>query len=181
MLFLPAAVHQSRNDFRWKRLASGDFFRRGRRSRTQTWSSEETSPGDPSTQVVFASYHEYLLKRVPDLAGRRRFLLSLYVPLIMRMLGQAAFCAPESRQFLRDMFADVRMLCDDTGLMNRVAKLMWRICKINGDASRYRNEPQRQHVVAGRRGGLSERRSASLRSAERLVEDLLLFDSVHLR
>ena len=97
MLFLPAAVHQSRNDFRWKRLASGDFFRRGRRSRTQTWSSEETSPGDPSTQVVFASYHEYLLKRVPDLAGWRRFLLSLYVPLIMRMLGQAVFCAPESR------------------------------------------------------------------------------------
>jgi hypothetical protein len=85
-----------------------------------------------------------------DLAGRKRFLLSLYVPLIMRMLGQAAFCAPQSRQFLRDMFADVRMLCYDTGLMNRVAKLMWRIC-------------------------------ASLRSAERLVDDLLLFDSVHLR
>jgi hypothetical protein len=55
------------------------------------------------------------------------------------------------------------MLCYDTGLMNRTAKLMWRICKINGDASRYRNEPQRQHVVAGRRAGLSERRSASLR------------------
>jgi hypothetical protein len=87
MLFLPAAVHQSRNDFRWKRLVNGDFFRRGRRSRTQTWSSEETSPGDPSTQALLASYHEYLLKRVPDLAGQKRFLLSLYVPLIMRMLG----------------------------------------------------------------------------------------------
>jgi hypothetical protein len=51
------------------------------------------------------------------------------------------------------MFADVRMLCYDTGLMNRAAKLMWRICKIDGDASRYRNEPQRRHVVAARRGG----------------------------
>lgn len=53
------------------------------------------------------------------------------------------------------------MLCYDTGLMNRAAKLMWRICKINGEPSRYRNDTQRQHVVA-RRGGLSEPRSASL-------------------
>jgi hypothetical protein len=114
--------------------------------------------------------HEYLLKRVPDLARWKRFLLSLYVPVIMRMLGQAVvkpskafwrefhiprkvrkqlfFHAPESRQFLRDMFADVRMLCYDTGLMNRAARLLWRICKIDGEPSRYRGEPQRQHVAA---------------------------------
>ena len=119
--------------------------------------------------------HEYLLKRVPNLPRWQRFFLSLYVPVITRMLGQAVvipprafwrefhiprkvrkelfFCAPESGHFPRDMFADVRMLCYDTGLMNRAAKLMWRICKIDGDASRYRNEPQRQHVVAARRGG----------------------------
>ena len=58
------------------------------------------------------------------------------------------FRAPESRQMLRDMFADVRMLCNDTGLMNPVAKLVWRICRIDGRPSRYRSEPQRQHVVA---------------------------------
>jgi len=40
----------------------------------------------------------------------------------------------------------VRMLCDETGLMNPAAKLMWRICKINGEPSRYRSEPQRQHL-----------------------------------
>ena len=57
------------------------------------------------------------------------------------------FGTPEARQFLRDMFGDVRMLCHETGLMNPLAKLIWRICKINGDASRYRSEPQRQHVV----------------------------------
>jgi len=45
------------------------------------------------------------------------------------------------------MFGDVRMLSEETGLMNPVAKLIWRICKIDGDASRYRSEPQRQHVV----------------------------------
>jgi hypothetical protein len=49
---------------------------------------------------------------------------------------------------LRDMFGDVRMLCNDTGLINPIAKLVWRICKIDGRPSRYRSEPQRQHVVA---------------------------------
>ena len=49
---------------------------------------------------------------------------------------------------LRDMFGDVRMLCHDTGLINPIAKLVWRICKIDGRPSRYRSEPQRQHVVS---------------------------------
>jgi len=57
------------------------------------------------------------------------------------------FKSPESRKMLRDMFGDVRMLCEETGLMNPFAKLMWRICRINGGASRYRSEPQRQHLV----------------------------------
>jgi hypothetical protein len=43
------------------------------------------------------------------------------------------------------MYGDVRMLCDDVGLMNPVALLLWRICKINGQPSRYRGEPQRAH------------------------------------
>ena len=123
---------------------------------------------EEARHISFA--HEYLRKRVPDLARWKRFLVSLYVPVIMRMLGQGLvkppkafwrqfgiprkvkrelfFRAPESRQFLRDMFADIRMLCYDAGLMNRVARLLWRICKINGEPSRYRGEPQRQHVAA---------------------------------
>jgi hypothetical protein len=32
-------------------------------------------------------------------------------------------------------------------LMNPLAKLIWRICKIDGKPSRYRSEPQRQHLV----------------------------------
>ena len=62
------------------------------------------------------------------------------------MRKELFFRSPESRRFLRDMFGDVRMLCDDTGLMNPAAKLMWRICKIDGEPSRYRSEPQRQHL-----------------------------------
>ena len=46
------------------------------------------------------------------------------------------------------MFADVRMLCHETGLMNPIAKILWRICKINGAPSRPRSEPQRQHLVS---------------------------------
>jgi hypothetical protein len=46
------------------------------------------------------------------------------------------------------MFGDIRMLCSDLGLMNPVARTMWRVCRINGPASRYRSEPQRANVPA---------------------------------
>jgi hypothetical protein len=123
---------------------------------------------EEARHISFA--HEYLRKRVPHLSRFKRFWLSLYVPLTMRVLCSAIivpprafwkefdiprsvrkeifFSSPESRKMLRDMFGDVRMLCKDTGLMNPVAKLIWRICRINGDASRYRSEPQRQHLVS---------------------------------
>ncbi len=122
---------------------------------------------EEARHISFA--HEYLRKRVPVMGRWQRFVLSLHVPIIMRVLCQAIvvpprsfwkefdiprsvkkeifFGSPDARQFLRDMFGDVRMLSEETGLMNPLAKLIWRICKINGDASRYRSEPQRQHVV----------------------------------
>jgi P-aminobenzoate N-oxygenase AurF len=122
---------------------------------------------EEARHISFA--HEYLRTRLPHLPRTQRFVLSLYVPLVMRVLCQAIvvpprsfwkefgiprsvrkelfFRSPSSRQFLRDMFGDVRMLCHDTGLMNPLARLMWRICKIDGRPSRYRSEPARQHVV----------------------------------
>ncbi len=123
---------------------------------------------EEARHISFA--HEYLRKRLPHLPRRKRFWLSLYVPVVMRVLCSAIivpprafwkefdiprsvrkevfFSSPESRQMLRDMFADVRMLCHDTGLINPIAKILWRICKIDGRPSRYRSEPARQHVVA---------------------------------
>jgi hypothetical protein len=123
---------------------------------------------EEARHISFA--HEYLRKRVPLLPRRQRFWLSLTVPLTMRILCSAIivpprafwqefdiprsvrkevfFRSPESRQMLRDMFGDVRMLCHDTGLMNPFAKIIWRLCKIDGKPSRYRSEPARQHVVA---------------------------------
>ncbi|MGB8406815.1 MAG: diiron oxygenase [Mycobacterium sp.] len=122
---------------------------------------------EEARHISFA--HEYLHKRVPDLSRWKKFWLSLFVPVTMRVLCSAIvvpprafwktfdiprsvrnelfFDAPESRMFLRNMFSDVRMLSYDTGLMNPIAKLMWKICKIDGPPSRYRSEPQRQHVV----------------------------------
>ncbi|MEU0494847.1 diiron oxygenase [Mycobacterium sp. NPDC006124] len=123
---------------------------------------------EEARHISFA--HEYLRKRVPNLPRAKRFWLSLYVPVVMRVLCSAIivpprafwkefdiprsvrkeifFKSPESRKMLRDMFGDVRMLCKETGLMNPFAKLIWRICRIDGDASRYRSEPQRQHLVS---------------------------------
>ena len=122
---------------------------------------------EEARHISFA--HEYLRKRLPRLSRRQRFWLSLHVPLIMRVLCQAIlvpprgffrqfaiprsvrkelfFRAPESREMLRDIFADVRMLCYDTDLMSPPARLMWRLCKIGGPPSRFRSEPQRRHAV----------------------------------
>lgn len=122
---------------------------------------------EEARHISFA--HEYLRKRLPHLRRGQRLLLSLNVPIIMRVLCQAIlvpprsffrqfgiprevrkelfFDSPESRQLLRDVFADVRMLCYDTGLMNPLAKLIWRICKIDGPPSRFRSEPQRRHIA----------------------------------
>jgi hypothetical protein len=120
---------------------------------------------EEARHISFA--HEYLHRRVPRLTWLSRLWLSLYVPVVMRMLGQAMIVPPrsffrefdiprsvrkelysgaaDSRQTLRNMFGDIRMLCYELGLMNPFALLMWRACRINGDASRYRSEPQRAH------------------------------------
>jgi P-aminobenzoate N-oxygenase AurF len=121
---------------------------------------------EEARHISFAD--QFLSKRVPRMTRRSRFTLSLYVPIVMRALCQAIvvpsrgffwkfdiprsvrkevfFDAPESRQALRDMYGDVRMLCEDVGLMNPLSLLLWRICKIGGEPSRYRGEPQRSRV-----------------------------------
>jgi hypothetical protein len=118
---------------------------------------------EEARHIAFA--HEYLRKRVPDMVRRSRFVLSLYVPIVMRVLCQAIlvpprsffrhfhmprsvrkesfFGSPDSRQVMSDMFGDIRMLCHETGLMNPAARVMWRICKIDGRPSRYRRELHR--------------------------------------
>jgi P-aminobenzoate N-oxygenase AurF len=118
---------------------------------------------EEARHISFAD--QFLSKRVPQMVRRSRFTLSLYVPIVMRVLYRAIvvpprsffrqfdipravrkevfFNGPCSRQASRDMYADVRMLCGNVGLMNPLALMLWRVCKINGQPSRYRGEPQR--------------------------------------
>ena len=46
-----------------------------------------------------------------------------------------------SQKVLRDLFADVRMLAEDIGLMNPVSRRIWKLLKIDGRPARFRGEP----------------------------------------
>ena len=107
--------------------------------------------------------HQYVEHRAPRLRRHERFVLSLAFPVIMRWLCDAILVPskqarkdmgiprsvvkdvywrrPESRRMLRDLFADVRMLAENAGMMNRVSRLLWRLLKIDGRPSRFRSQP----------------------------------------
>jgi len=146
-----------------------DMLREGRPSHPIAEKVMAIHVAEEARHISFG--HEYLRKRVPRMWRHSRFWLSLYVPVVMRVLCQAIvvpprsfvkefdmprsvrkelfFGAPDSREALRDMFGDIRMLCHDVKLMNPVARLMWRVCGIDGRPSRYRSEPPRPHLPAG--------------------------------
>ena len=89
--------------------------------------------------------HQYVEHKAPRLKRHQRFVLSLAFPVIHRWLADAILVPsrqarrdmgiprsvvkdvywrrPESRQLLRDLFADVRMLAENAGMMNRVSRL----------------------------------------------------------
>lgn len=129
---------------------------------------------EEARHISFAE--EYLRKRIPEKPWVIRLWISIFVPVLMRLLCQSTvpsrssfkqigiprsvrkdlyFAAPDSRQGLRDMFADVRMLCHEIGLMNRLALAMWRVCGINGRPSRYRGEPSTGSARSVVRSGLT--------------------------
>ena len=107
--------------------------------------------------------HMYLQNTVPRMSRRQRFLLSLAIPVVMRWLCDAILVphkqmrddmgipdevfhelwwdGPSSRKLLRDLFADVRALVDDLGLMNPTSIRLWKALGIHGRPSRFRSEP----------------------------------------
>ncbi len=107
--------------------------------------------------------HQYLEHRAPKLKRHERALLSVAVPIIMRWLCDEILVPsrqarkdmgiprqvvkdlywdkPESRKMLRDLFGDVRMLAEETRMMNPVSRRVWKLMKIDGRSSRYRSEP----------------------------------------
>lgn len=123
----------------------------------------EIHVAEEARHISFA--HEFLERRVPRMPKVNRFVVSLAMPVIMRVLGDAIVIppkefwrrfdvpksvrkeifwnSPQAEQDLRNYFADVRMLADNAGLMNPVSKLVWKALKIDGKRSRYRSEPAR--------------------------------------
>ncbi|MFC9439557.1 diiron oxygenase [Nocardia sp. NPDC057030] len=118
---------------------------------------------EEARHIAFA--HEYLRQRVPKLGFVQRGTLSLAYPIIMFIacdlivkpprslfrefdipIGirrELFWRSPEARARRRDFFGEARMLASDIGLMNPVAKLTWRLLRIDGGNSRYRGEPVR--------------------------------------
>ncbi|MFT4263893.1 MAG: diiron oxygenase [Nocardioides sp.] len=104
--------------------------------------------------------HQYLVHQIPRMGPANRALLAVATPLIMRLLGDVImrpspgdleamgipdevarevwWDSEESRRFLRDLYADVRMLFDELGLRGRAARAVWRLMRIEGRSSRYR-------------------------------------------
>ncbi|MFV2177928.1 diiron oxygenase [Actinomadura sp. LOL_016] len=118
---------------------------------------------EEARHISFA--HRFLHEHVSRQTRAGRAVTSIAYPLIMRWLAgaimappaemakefgiprkvirEAFWSRPHSREILRGYFGDVRMLAEELGLMNPVAKLLWRLCRIDGPASRFRGEPHR--------------------------------------
>lgn len=123
---------------------------------------------EEARHISFA--HEFLRRRIPEMRRLNRFGLSIMYPLSFRLAAtliakpprsfwrefeiprsvkkEIFWRAPESRAMLREIYGDVRMLAEDTGLMNPIARILWRVLRIDGPASRYRSEPVRQAASA---------------------------------
>ncbi|GAA5068579.1 AurF N-oxygenase family protein [Nocardia callitridis] len=122
---------------------------------------------EEARHISFA--HEFLKTHVPEVNKFYKGVLSLAMPLVMRILGRSIFTPPrsffrkfdipdevrkdlfygskESKQTFSDFFGDVRTLATELGLMNPVAKAMWKLCGIDGHTTRYRSEPLRGKVA----------------------------------
>lgn len=116
---------------------------------------------EEARHISFA--HEFLARKAPTLNPVRKALLSVAYPVVMRVLCDVIatpssdfvkrydiprevikdlyWDAPESEKLLRDLFADVRVLAHEAGLMNRVSKVLWKRLRIDGRPARYRSEP----------------------------------------
>lgn len=116
---------------------------------------------EEARHISFA--HQYIRRNAPKLGPVDRWLTSLAFPVIMRVLCDAIMIPPEefarefaipdnvmsdiwwrspqSRRRLADLFGDARMLARDSGLYGPSARVIWKLCKIDGKPSRYRSEP----------------------------------------
>ena len=110
--------------------------------------------------------HAWLEHNVPQMDLRTKYVLGVLTPLIMR-IGFSAIVIPSRtdaelmgmpskiyrqtfslsnplmRKLLVDSAADVRGLCEETGLLNATTRWAWKAMGVDGRPSRYRAEPAR--------------------------------------
>lgn len=118
---------------------------------------------EEARHISFA--HDHLRQYVPQLVRPYRWLVSIFFPVAMRVacniiikppreferefgiprrvMREIYWREPESRKILSEYFGDVRTLAVDTRLMNPVARVAWKLLRIDGPPSRYRGEPVR--------------------------------------
>lgn len=116
---------------------------------------------EEARHISFA--HHYIRTNASRLNWFERHLMTVLFPLIMRVLGDTILIphrqmarefgiprsvlkdlywrSPESREYLSEVFADVRMLAEEAGLMTRLGRFVWRLLKIDGRPARFRSEP----------------------------------------
>ncbi|WP_218720978.1 diiron oxygenase, partial [Nocardia sp. MH4] len=119
---------------------------------------------EEARHISFA--HEYLRRNVPGMNPITKTALSVLFPIAMRIMLDMIMTPPkefvdkfdipaevmreaywggeESQVTMRNIFGDVRALATNSGLMNPVAKLAWRLLGIDGPVTRYRSEPARK-------------------------------------
>lgn len=117
---------------------------------------------EEARHISFA--HEYLKLNVPKANFVKRAALSVLMPATFRVMAEMIATPPRQfreefdipasvirelywnsdtgRDTLQGIFGDVRALAQNAGLMNPVSKLVWKLCGIDGRASRYRSEPK---------------------------------------
>jgi hypothetical protein len=110
--------------------------------------------------------HEFIKYHLKEMGKFKKLVSSLMFPVVMRVLCDVIVKPPKSfskefdvpksvmneifwdseegRALLTEVFSDVRMLANDSGLMNPVSRRLWKALKIDGKASRYRSQPQEE-------------------------------------
>ncbi|HET8560692.1 MAG TPA: diiron oxygenase [Marmoricola sp.] len=119
---------------------------------------------EEARHISFA--HEFLTRRAGEMGRVRRAVLSVVLPVVMRVLGDVIMVpgremtrdvgvprevldevfwdSPDGRQMLRDIFSDVRALAEAMRLMNPVSRRVWKALGIDGRPARFRSEPARR-------------------------------------
>ncbi|KAA0017665.1 AurF N-oxygenase family protein [Antrihabitans cavernicola] len=127
----------------------------------------EIHVAEEARHISFA--HQFIERRVTRMNPLGQLVMSVAFPIAMRWLvgeimvppsefrkkfdipqsviDDMFWDGPESQEVRRNMFADVRMLAHKAGAMNPLGRLVWKICGIDGDTSRFRSEPARTHTA----------------------------------